>query len=40
MKPNDEKDKKYFQTFVNITFTFDMKLSVERDADELMKLVD
>lgn len=34
MKPNDEKDKKYFQTFVNITFTFDMKLSVDGDADE------
>ncbi len=34
MKPNNEKDKKYFQTFVNITFTFDMKLSVEGDADE------
>lgn len=34
MKPNNEKDKKYFQTFVNITFTFDMKLSVDGDADE------
>lgn len=33
MKPNNEKDKKYFQTFVNITFTFDMKLSVDGDAD-------
>ena len=29
-----EKIKKYFQTFVNITFTFGMKLSVEGDADE------
>lgn len=34
MKPNNEEDKKYFQTFVNITFTFDMKLSVDGDADE------
>ena len=34
MKPNNEKDKKYFQTFVNITFTFDMKLSVDGDADD------
>lgn len=34
MKPNNEKDKKYFQTFINITFTFDMKLSVDGDADE------
>jgi sulfur carrier protein ThiS len=34
MKPNNEKDKKYFKTFVNITFTFDLKLSVNGDADE------
>lgn len=34
MKPNNRKDKKYFQTFVNITFAFDMKLSVDGDADE------
>ena len=34
MRPNNKKDKKYFQTFVNITFTFNMKLSVEGDADD------
>lgn len=35
MKTSEKINKqKYFQTFVNITFTFDMKLSVDGDADE------
>jgi hypothetical protein len=35
MKTIKEKnEKKFYKTFVNITFTFDMKLSVEGDADE------
>ncbi len=35
MKTIKEKnEKKFYQTFVNITFTFDMKLSVDGDADE------
>ncbi len=35
MKTREKTNKqKYFQTFVNITFTFDMKLSVEGDADD------
>ena len=35
MKTREKTNKqKYFQTFVNITFTFDMKLSVDGDSDE------
>lgn len=35
MKTIKEKnEKKFYQTFVNITFTFDMKLSVDGDLDE------
>lgn len=35
MKTHEEmNEQKYFQTFVNITLTFDMKLSVEGDKDE------
>ena len=35
MKSKLETSKqKFYQTFVNVTFTFDMKLSVDEDLDE------